>query len=105
MPNHAECVTQESLAADPRLVDDLAAACSQGAAAWWQRRPDRYRLVTAPDEQTRCCFVTGGARCRPATAYRIASLDGALDDYTYGCREHRAVNRAGTWAQLRCDVC
>lgn len=32
-----------ALARDPRLVDDLAAACLAGAAAWWQRRPARYR--------------------------------------------------------------
>jgi hypothetical protein len=32
-----------SLSKDPRLLDDLAAACSSGAAAWWQRRPARYR--------------------------------------------------------------
>lgn len=32
------------LARDPRLLDDLAAACLGGAAAWWQRRPARYRV-------------------------------------------------------------
>jgi hypothetical protein len=32
-----------SLAKDPRLIDKLAVACSAGAAAWWQRRPPRYR--------------------------------------------------------------
>lgn len=32
------------LAADPRLLDAFAAACSQGAAAWWARRPAKYRL-------------------------------------------------------------
>jgi hypothetical protein len=32
-----------TLATDPRLLDELAAACSSGAAAWWKRRPDRYR--------------------------------------------------------------
>ena len=37
-----------ALAKDPRLLDDLAAACSSGAAAWWQRRPERYRGVTSP---------------------------------------------------------
>jgi hypothetical protein len=31
------------LARDPRLVDELAAVCSRGAAAWWDRRPARYR--------------------------------------------------------------
>jgi hypothetical protein len=33
-----------SLAKDRRLLDELAAACSSGAAAWWQRRPERYRV-------------------------------------------------------------
>jgi hypothetical protein len=32
-----------ALAKDPRLVDELAVTCSRGAAAWWQRRPARYR--------------------------------------------------------------
>ena len=32
-----------TLAKDPRLLDELAPACSRGAAAWWQRRPERYR--------------------------------------------------------------
>ena len=31
------------LAKDPRLLDELAAACSAGAAEWWDRRPDQYR--------------------------------------------------------------
>lgn len=31
------------LAEDPRLVAELAVACSAGAAAWWVRRPARYR--------------------------------------------------------------
>ena len=33
-----------ALAKDPRLVDDLAAACLGGATTWWQRRPERYRV-------------------------------------------------------------
>jgi hypothetical protein len=32
-----------ALASDPRLRDMLAVACVGGAAAWWQRRPVRYR--------------------------------------------------------------
>ena len=32
-----------TLAKDPRLIDKLAVACNGGAAAWWQRRPERYR--------------------------------------------------------------
>lgn len=32
------------LADDPRLLEAFAAACSQGAAAWWAQRPERYRL-------------------------------------------------------------
>lgn len=31
------------LARDPRLVDELALACLAGAAAWWAKRPERYR--------------------------------------------------------------
>ncbi len=31
------------LTQDPRLIDELAAACNAGAAAWWLRRPERYR--------------------------------------------------------------
>lgn len=32
-----------ALAADPRLVEELALACITGAATWWERRPERYR--------------------------------------------------------------
>lgn len=32
-----------ALAQDPRLCEELALACSRGAAAWWVRRPLRYR--------------------------------------------------------------
>jgi hypothetical protein len=32
-----------ALTPDPRLCDELARACSRGAAAWWVRRPLRYR--------------------------------------------------------------
>jgi len=32
------------LTQDPRLLEELAAACSKGAADWWQRRPARYRI-------------------------------------------------------------
>jgi hypothetical protein len=34
-------VTQ--LAQDPRLLEELARACDAGAAAWWERRPARFR--------------------------------------------------------------
>jgi hypothetical protein len=30
---------------DPRLVPELAAACTAGAAAWWRTRPAHYREV------------------------------------------------------------
>ena len=33
------------LGKDHRLVDALAEACSSGAAAWWRRRPARYRVA------------------------------------------------------------
>lgn len=32
-----------NLSPDPRLRADLARACLAGAAAWWARRPPRYR--------------------------------------------------------------
>lgn len=31
------------LSADQRVVDELAAVCLRGAAAWWERRPAGYR--------------------------------------------------------------
>jgi hypothetical protein len=33
-----------ALGSDPRLLGELALACDAGAAAWWARRPERYRL-------------------------------------------------------------
>ena len=33
-----------SLARDPRMVEPLPLACSQGAAAWWLARPAMYRV-------------------------------------------------------------
>jgi hypothetical protein len=54
-----------------------------------------WMLVTAPDEQRRCCVLVRGQRCEHATSFRIASADGALDDYTYVCRCHfELVRRA-----------
>lgn len=32
------------LTSDPRLVELFAAACMSGAAAWWAKRPAKYRL-------------------------------------------------------------
>jgi hypothetical protein len=32
-----------NLTADPRLRAELATLCLAGAAAWWARRPERYR--------------------------------------------------------------
>lgn len=32
-----------SLAQDPRLVEELARACVEGAVEWWGRRPGRHR--------------------------------------------------------------
>jgi hypothetical protein len=85
------------LACDPRLVEDLARACSAGAAAWWQRRPELYRvepavaqatwsLETAPDEHERCTFVGDGVRCERRTEWRIGSLAGL--PYAYLCDVH-----------------
>ena len=36
------------LTRDPRMLEELAAACTAGAAAWWQRRPARYRMPAEP---------------------------------------------------------
>jgi len=33
------------LARDERLLDELARAAIGGAAAWWARRPERYRTA------------------------------------------------------------
>jgi hypothetical protein len=51
-----------TLARDPRLLDALAAACSSGAAAWWQRRPERYRVTTAVGRPTISRETVGGAQ-------------------------------------------
>ena len=32
-----------ALATDPRLLEPLALACSEGAAVWWRGRPSRFR--------------------------------------------------------------
>jgi hypothetical protein len=47
-------------------------------------------LLGSSPRQARCSFVANGERCSPPTAFRIASADGAFDDYTYVCEEHRA---------------
>ena len=47
-----------------------------------------WSLVTASDEQQRCCVVIDGERCEKPTAWRVASADGAWDDYTYTCGGH-----------------
>lgn len=47
-----------------------------------------WSLVTAPDEQQRCCVVIDGARCEQPTAFKLAAADGAWDDYTYVCGDH-----------------
>ena len=50
-----------------------------------------WHPVTAPDEQQRCCVVIDGNRCSQASRFRVASSDGALDDYTYVCADHLAL--------------
>ena len=50
--------------------------------------PVSWSLVTAPDERERCCVVVDGKRCELPSAFRVASEDGALDDYTYSCTRH-----------------
>ncbi len=47
-----------------------------------------WSLITAADEQQRCCVVIDGQRCAQASVFRVASTDGALDDYTYVCADH-----------------
>jgi hypothetical protein len=55
-----------------------------------------WHLVTAPDEQQRCCVVIDGHRCEQATVFKVASDDGMLDDYTYVCEDHLSlVNKSG----------
>ncbi len=78
---------------DPRLLDELARACSAGAAAWWERRPMRYRveptswrLETAPDERERCMFVGDGVRCERRTEWLIGSVIELA--YAYLCGVH-----------------
>lgn len=44
-------------------------------------------LVTAPDEQERCCVVRAGRRCTRHTAYRVSGDSRELDDVTYTCEE------------------
>lgn len=61
-----------TLAKDPRLLDRLAIACVDGAAAWWLRRPDRYRLSDAATI-SRCCTGAGAAREIVEPAVGIAS--------------------------------
>lgn len=78
---------------DPRLLEDLARASSAGAAAWWDRRPMRYRIApttwrleTASDERERCMFVGDGERCERRPEWRIGSV--AELDYAYLCGVH-----------------
>jgi hypothetical protein len=48
-PTHADRTLQIArrlvapLATDVRMVEELARVCSEGAAEWWGRRPERYR--------------------------------------------------------------
>lgn len=91
---------------DPRLLEDLARACSTGAAAWWERRPMRYRIApttwqleTAPDEHERCMFVGDGERCGRRPEWRIGSA--AELDYAYLCGVHLdCVRRPGQLAEV-----
>ncbi len=44
-------------------------------------------LLTAPDEQRRCCVLDeAGERCPRATRYWVGT--NGLDDYTHVCAEH-----------------
>jgi hypothetical protein len=91
---------------DPRLLEDLARAFSTGAAAWWERRPMRYRIApttwrleTAPDERERCMFVGDGDRCERRPEWLIGSVDEL--DYAYLCGVHLDfVRRPGQLAEV-----
>ncbi|HEX3475734.1 MAG TPA: hypothetical protein VHT91_11960 [Kofleriaceae bacterium] len=91
---------------DPRLLEDLARACSAGAAAWWERKPMRHRIApatwrleTAPDERERCMFVGDGERCEHRPEWRIGSV--AELDYAYLCGAHLdLVRQPGQLAEV-----
>jgi hypothetical protein len=73
-----------------------AAACSRVACATRRAQlapGENWSLVTAPDEQERCCFVLRGERCGHITAHRVSGKDRALDDYTYVCECHLGIVR------------
>lgn len=50
-----------------------------------------WSLITAPDEEERCCVVIDGSRCEQPTVFRIEGADRAWDDYTFVCRGHLAL--------------
>ena len=73
-----------------RVVQRYAASVTQRICVDRLPKSSPTELVTAPDERERCCVLTNGERCRRPTAFRLASVDGALDDYTYVCAQDRA---------------
>lgn len=52
-------------------------------------------LVTAPDEQSRCCVLDAdGHRCHKRSRYWVGQ--NGIDDYTHCCAEHlESVRRDG----------
>lgn len=40
------------LTQDPRMIDELARACTDGAARWWERRPERYRVSRSGNDES-----------------------------------------------------
>jgi hypothetical protein len=47
-------------------------------------------LITAPDEQGRCCLLDGnGERCRQPSRFWVGSS--GVDDYTHVCGDHVAA--------------
>jgi hypothetical protein len=60
-----------------------------------------WSLVTAADEQERCCVLVDGQRCERPTAYRVASMVGALDDYAYVCTDHLPLVSGASYAVTR----
>jgi hypothetical protein len=57
--------------------------------------PINPQLITAPDEQERCCVLDkGGNRCPQKSRFWVGS--NGIDDYTHVCGDHvQDVKRPG----------
>jgi hypothetical protein len=81
------------MAGDARLEKPLAAACMDGAAAWWAKRPERYRVVRLETSEAEIdeCMVAG---CEEPVRWSVRGT--GWDDYARVCDGHRAeVEREG----------